>query len=478
MPEIKFYHRPEVPMEMHKVKIVQRLELLPARQRLQKMKEAHFNAFLLHNKDIFVDMLTDSGVNAMSDDMQAAMLRADDAYAGSETFYRMNKKLTEIFGIEHFLPAHQGRACEHIIAVHFVKPGKTVIMNYHFTTAKAHVTNLGGKVEELIADEGLITASDLPFKGNIDLNKVKACIEREGAENIAYLRMEAGTNLIGGQPISYENMKAATELAKSYGIPTVLDASLLQDNLYFIKTREEGMKDKSIREITRMIADLFDLVYFSGRKFGFGRGGGCMVRDEKMFHEMEDYVTMYEGFLTYGGMSVKEMEALIIGFEESMDFDVISQGPQFIRHCVNELVKCGIPMVTPSGGLGAHINAREVVPHIPDKRIVFGMTRSFYHRLMKSGVKIYEYEPGFIHAKSYVADDEYAMIGTINLDYRSLVHHFENGVWMYKCDSIKDLKADIDETLAKSIEITPDMLKTGLATRFIRSVVRIFAPML
>ena len=193
---------------------------------------------------------------------------------------------------------------------------------------------------------------------------------------------------------------------------------------------------------------------------------------------MEDYVTMYEGFLTYGGMSVKEMEALIIGFEESMDFDVISQGPQFIRHCVNELVKCGIPMVTPSGGLGAHINAREVVPHIPDKRIVFGMTRSFYHRLMKSGVKIYEYEPGFIHAKSYVADDEYAMIGTINLDYRSLVHHFENGVWMYKCDSIKDLKADIDETLAKSIEITPDMLKTGLATRFIRSVVRIFAPML
>lgn len=240
-------------------------------------------------------------------------------------------------------------------------------MNYHFTTAKAHVTSLGGKVEELVSDAGLVTASDLPFKGDMDLDKLRACIEREGAENIAYLRMEAGTNLIGGQPVSYANMKAATDIAREYGIPTVLDASLLQDNLYFIKTREDGMKEKSIREITRMIADLYDLVYFSGRKFGFGRGGGCMVRDEKMFHAMEDYVTMYEGFLTYGGMSVKEMEALIVGFEESMDFDVISQGPQFIRHCINELVKCGVPMVTPSGGLGAHINAREMAPHIPDE---------------------------------------------------------------------------------------------------------------
>ena len=333
MSKIKFYSRNEVPVEMHKVKIVQKLELLPARERLEKMEEAGFNTFLLHNGDIFMDMLTDSGVNAMSDNMQAAMLRADDAYAGSETFYRMNDKLTEIFGIKHLLPAHQGRACEHILAQHFVKPGNCIIMNYHFTTSKAHVTRLGGRVEELVRDEGLEAKSDLPFKGNIDLDKVKACIAKEGADNIAYMRLEAGTNLIGGQPISYENMKAATEIAKANGIPTILDASLLQDNLYFIKTREESMKDKSIAEITRMIADLFDIIYFSARKFGFGRGGGILVRDEKLFHEMEDYITMFEGFLTYGGMSVKEMEALIIGFEETMDLDVISQGPQFINHC-------------------------------------------------------------------------------------------------------------------------------------------------
>ena len=372
MSQIKFYNRTPVPVEMHKVKIVQKLSLLPARERLAQLEEAGFNTFLLHNGDIFMDMLTDSGVNAMSDNMQAAMLRADDAYAGSETFYRMNQKLTELFGMEFLLPAHQGRACEHIVAQHFVKPGSCVIMNYHFTTSKAHVTRLGGKVEELIRDEGRVTKSKLPFKGNIDLDKVKACIEKEGAENIAYMRLEAGTNLIGGQPISYENMKAATQIAREHGIVTVLDASLLQDNLYFIKTREESMKDKSIREITRMIADLFDIIYFSARKFGFGRGGGIMVRDEALFHEMEEYITMFEGFLTYGGMSVKEMEALIIGFEETMDMDIISQGPQFINHCVTELDKLGVPMVTPGGGLGAHIDARQVVGHIPSEQYPAG----------------------------------------------------------------------------------------------------------
>lgn len=370
--EIKFYNRPKVPMEMHKVKIVQKLTLLPIKERLRKLEEAGFNTFLLHNGDIFMDMLTDSGVNAMSDNMQSAMLRADDAYAGSETFYRMNDKLTEIFGIKHLLPAHQGRACEHIIAQHFVKPGSCVIMNYHFTTSKAHVTRLGGTVEELVRDEGLVTKSDLSFKGNIDLDKMKACIEAKGAENIAYVRLEAGTNLIGGQPISYENMKEATDLAKQFNIPTILDASLLQDNLYFIKTREAALKDKPLSEIIRMIADLFDVIYFSARKFGFGRGGGILVREENLFHELEDYITMFEGFLTYGGMSVKEMEALIIGFDETLDMDIISQGPIFIKHCVDTLDALGVPMVTPAGGLGAHINARDVVGHIPSEQYPAG----------------------------------------------------------------------------------------------------------
>ncbi len=372
MPQIKFYKHDPIPLEMHKVKIVQQLTLLPVDERLKKMREAGFNTFQLHNGDIFMDMLTDSGVNAMSDNMQSAMLRADDAYAGSESFYRMQKKLEEIFAIKYLLPAHQGRACENILATRFVKPDDCVIMNYHFTTAKAHITRLGGRVEELVSDAGLVPKSDLPFKGNMDLQKLEACIQKETPEKVPFIRIEAGTNLIGGQPISYENMKAVTDIAKKYGILTVLDASLLQDNLYFIKIREESMKEKSIREITRMIADLFDIIYFSGRKFGFARGGGILVRDEGLFHSMEDLIPMFEGFLTYGGMSVKEIEAMTIGFDESMEMDVISQGPQFIDYCVKQLDQYGVPMITPGGGLGAHLDASQFVSHIPQQEYPAG----------------------------------------------------------------------------------------------------------
>ncbi len=365
MPNIKFYKNKEVPLELHRVEIVKQLSLLPVDERLKKMKEAGFNTFQLHNGDIFMDMLTDSGVNAMSNHQLSAMMQPDDAYAGSETFYKMQDKLAEIFGISHCLPAHQGRACENILATRFVKPGNCVVMNYHFTTAKAHITRLGGHVEELVKDEGLETKSTLPFKGDIDLDKLKKCIEEETPKNIAFMRIESGTNLIGGQPVSLDNIRKATKIARDKGILTVLDASLLQDNLFFNKTREKECKDMTIREITRAIADNFDIIYFSARKFGFARGGAILVRDEKLFHSMEDLVPMFEGFLTYGGMSIREMEAMTVGFDESMEMDVISQGPQFIKYCVDELVDYGVPMVTPAGGLGAHINAMEFVKHIP-----------------------------------------------------------------------------------------------------------------
>ena len=372
MPEIKFYKNTPVPLELHRIEIVKQLSLLPVKERLAKMKEAGFNTFQLHNGDIFMDMLTDSGVNAMSNKQLAAMMQPDDAYAGSETFFKMQDKLAEIFGISRCLPAHQGRACENILATRFVKPGNCVIMNYHFTTAKAHVTRNGGHVEELVKDEGLETESDLPFKGDMDLDKLRACIKKEGEKNISFLRMEAGTNLIGGQPVSLKNFRDVTKIAKEHGILTVLDASLLQDNLFFNKTREAECKNMTIREITRAIADCFDIVYFSARKFGLARGGAILVRDEELFHSMEDLVPMFEGFLTYGGMSIREMEAMTVGFDECMEMDVISQAPQFIKWCVDELVDYGVPMVTPAGGLGAHINAMEFVKHIPQEEYPAG----------------------------------------------------------------------------------------------------------
>ena len=372
MANIKFFTGENIPLEMHKVRIVQKLNLPTVENRKEAMKEAGFNTFLLQNRNVFMDMLTDSGVNAMSDRQQASMMIADDSYAGSETFTRLKDKVTELFGMEHFLPAHQGRACENILAEVFVKENSVIPMNFHFTTPKAHITRFGGKVEEIVIDEGLKTTSTHPFKGNFDLDKLRNVIKENGVENIPFIRIEAGTNLIGGQPFSLENIREVSAIAEEYGIMTVLDASLLQDNLYFIKTREEACKDMSIRQITRELANLMDIVYFSARKLGFGRGGGILIRTEDNFKKLRDLIPLYEGFLTYGGMSVREMEAITVGLEETMDLEIISQGPQFIKYMTDELLKHGVPVVTPAGGLGCHLNAMEFLPHISQEEYPAG----------------------------------------------------------------------------------------------------------
>ena len=363
MAGIQFYNGESIPLELHKVRIVQKLDLVPIERRVEAMAEAGFNTFLLKNRDIFLDMLTDSDVNAMSDRQLAAMMVADDSYAGSATFTRLTDKLTEIFGTEYFLPSHQGRAAENIIAMTFVQKGSIIPMNYHFTTTKAHITRLGGAIEELVIDEGIRITSDHPFKGNFDLERLEKLLKEKG-DRIPFVRIETGTNLIGGQPLSLGNIEAVADITHRYGKLVVMDASLLQDNLYFIKTREECAKDLSIREITRRMADRMDIIYFSARKLGFARGGGIAVHDRALYERMRELVPMFEGFLTYGGMSVREMEAMAVGLDETMDMDVISQGPLFIKYMTDELVKLGIPVVTPAGGLGCHLDATRFIPHV------------------------------------------------------------------------------------------------------------------
>lgn len=359
--KIKFFKGENLPIEMHKVRIVQKLNLIPIDERKKRIAEAGNNTFLLKNRDVFLDMLTDSGVNAMSDRQQAAMLTADDSYAGSESFFRLEAKLLEIFGTPYVLPAHQGRACENVISRTFVKPGTTVPMNYHFTTSKAHIDLNGGKIEELVCKECYDTESDFPFKGNIDLERLEKSLQTGKA---AFVRMEAGTNLIGGQPFSIENLRGAKKLAEKYNVPLVLDASLLTDNLWFIKTREEEFKNKTIREITAEFAKNADIIYFSARKLSFARGGAICTKNKAYFDSMKELIPLFEGFLTYGGMSVREIEAMVVGLDESMDEDVISQAPQFIAHAIKKLQAAGVPVITPAGGLGCHINAGKMLPHL------------------------------------------------------------------------------------------------------------------
>ena len=364
MAKIKFFKEDNLPLEMHKVRIVQKLNLIPIEKRLQAINEAGNNTFLLRNKDVFLDMLTDSGTNAMSDRQLSAMMIADDSYAGSETYYRLEKQAKRFFNKKYFIPAHQGRACENLLAKVLVKPGDVALMNYHFTTTKTHINLNGGIVEEIYKDEAVATTSSDPFKGDIDINKLKAAIEKYKVEHIPFVRIELGTNLIGGQPVSLKNIEEVSKVCKENGLMLMFDASLLTDNVYFNKIREEQCKDMSIEEIVLKMSSYADIIYFSARKLGSAKGGGILLDSKEIYDKIKVLVPIYEGFLTYGGMSTREMEAVTIGLEEATDMDMISHGPQFIAEFARLLQSYNIPIVTPPGGLGLHINAREFVGHI------------------------------------------------------------------------------------------------------------------
>uniref|UniRef100_UPI003FD72E34 tryptophanase n=1 Tax=Alistipes putredinis TaxID=28117 RepID=UPI003FD72E34 len=365
MKNVKFFRGEDLPLELHKVRVVQKLHLVPIERRLDALKEGGFNTFRLQTTDVFLDMLTDSGTNAMSDNQLAAMLRADDAYAGSQSFVRLQKAVEDVLGKKYLLPVHQGRAAENIIARTFIKPGQTVPMNYHFTTTLAHIQENGGKIVELISDAGLELHSDNPFKGNMDIEKLEKFITETGVENIPFIRMEASTNLIGGQPFSMSNLMDVRRIADKYNLMLVLDASLLGENAYLIQQREEHWKENSMADIIKMMTGLADLVYFSARKLSSSRGGGICTNRRDLYSKMEALIPLYEGFLTYGGISVREIEAMTVGLRETLDETMISQSPNFIKYLVETLDKHGVPVVTPPGVLGAHVDAMSFCSHIP-----------------------------------------------------------------------------------------------------------------
>lgn len=353
-----------LPIEMHKVRVVQKTRLPNVRERLEAIEEAGYNTFLLRTRDVFIDMLTDSGTNAMSDNQLAAMMVSDDAYAGGESFYKLQDAIKEIYGYDYYLPCHQGRAAEHLLAKVFVKPGSKVVTNYHFTTTKAHFEMAGGEVLELFGDGALQTESTDPFKGNLDLDKLQAAIEKYGASNIAFVRMEATTNLIGGQPFSMANLKAVREMTGKHGIMLMLDASLISENAYFIKEREADYKDRSIAEIVKEMTTLADITYMSGRKSTCVRGGFIATGKAELYNALKPWLPVYEGFLTYGGMSSKEIEAMAVGLREMVAYEVASSSADLIKAFVEKMVEKGIPAVTPPGGLAGHVDARKFLPHL------------------------------------------------------------------------------------------------------------------
>ena len=361
-----------LPIEMHKVKIVQQTNLAPVGKRLESMQAAGYNTFLLRTRDIFLDMLTDSGTNAMSDNQLGAMMVSDEAYAGSESFYKLADAVKEVLGFDYLLPAHQGRAAEHLLAKAFVKAGDVVPMNYHFTTSKTHIDLAGGKVIEIFKDGALVTESDNPFKGNMDPEKLKAVIKEYGVERIPYVRMEATTNLIGGQPFSMANLREIKAITAANKIPLVFDGSLISENAYFIQQREPEFKNATIQQVITELMKYVDIFYMSGRKSAGVRGGLIATNDKKYYEAILPWLPVYEGFSTYGGMSTKEVEAMAVGLREMTIQSIASSGADFIAYFVKRLQEEGVPVVTPPGGLACHVDAMRFLPDMPQEKYPAG----------------------------------------------------------------------------------------------------------
>lgn len=361
---IKLSDGRNLPLDMHKIKIVQRLPFPTIHQRFDAIKDGGFNTFLLRTKDMFLDMLTDSGTNAQSDAQLAASMESDDAYAGSESFFKLVEAVKDVMGFEHVLPVHQGRAAEHLISKTFVKPGHIIPMNQHFTTTKAHFTLEGGIVEEICVDEAYNTESTCLFKGNLDIKKLEELIIHYGPDKVPFIRMEATTNLLGGQPFSMENLKEVRAVADKFNIPIIIDASLIGDNAYFIKHREAGLENRTVGEIIKEILSNADIVYMSARKSCTSRGGLIAVRKKEIYDLIAPLVPVYEGFLTYGGISTREIEAMAVGVREMADEFTAGSAADLTQYFVSRLLEKGVPVVTPAGGIGAHLDAARFLPHL------------------------------------------------------------------------------------------------------------------
>jgi tyrosine phenol-lyase len=354
----------ELRVDGYRVRFFERIDLPPIDRRLKAIREAGWNTFQLKADDVFLDMLTDSGVNAMSINQLAAMMSAQDAYAGSRTFYEFAETVEEILGFKYVIPVHQGRAAEHLLAKVFVREGSIVPMNYHFTTTKTHIDLAGGIVVEIPVKEALDIKSRYPFKGDIDVSKLEEILKKERGK-VAFVRIEAVANLLGGQPISMKNIREVRELCDRYGVPLVLDGSMVDWNAYFIKEREPGYGSKKLVDILREFVSYSDIFYMSARKAPSVRGGFIATNNREFYEKIVIHVPVYEGFPTYGGMSIKEIAAMAIGLREMVDENLIGSELELIKYVVEELDKRGIPVVLPPGGLGVHIEASQFLPHVP-----------------------------------------------------------------------------------------------------------------
>ena len=351
--------------EPFKIKMVEPIKMTSREDREKAAKEAGYNTFLLKSEDVYIDLLTDSGTNAMSDYQWAGMMLGDEAYAGSKNFYNLWNNVKKHYGMPYFVPTHQGRAAEHMISKIMIKQGDFIPGNMYFTTTRLHQELAGATFVDVIIDEAHDAQNLHPFKGNIDPQKLEALIKKVGAKKIPYVSMAGPVNMAGGQPFSMANLKEIYNLTKKYNVKLWFDATRATENAYFIKMREKGYENKTIAAILKEMCSYFDGLWVSAKKdLMVNIGGFLATRNKKFYEEARNMVVVYEGLHTYGGLAGRDMEAMSRGIEEMVQFDNIKARIGQVEYCGKQLEKYNVPLVYPFGGHAIFLDAKRFLPHL------------------------------------------------------------------------------------------------------------------
>lgn len=357
--------------EPFKIKMTEAIRPSTRAEREVWVREAKYNLFKLHAEQVQIDLLTDSGTGSMSDRQWSAMMMGDESYAGARSYYRLRDAITRIIGMPHFLPTHQGRAAENVIFSVLLKEGDIVPGNSHFDTTKGHIEYRRAVALDCTIDAAADTQAELPFKGEMDLGKLEDVFKKYPKEKIPCCVLTVTNNTAGGQPVSMKNIRETTELCHKYGIPVLMDSARFAQNAYFIKMREKGYENKTIKEIVLEMFAGADIMTISAKKDGVvNMGGFVAMRSEELFRRAMQFNIMYEGYITYGGMSGRDMEALAVGLDENTEFAQLDARVRQVRFLGEELDRFGIPYQRPAGGHAIFLDAKKILTNVPKEQFI------------------------------------------------------------------------------------------------------------
>jgi tyrosine phenol-lyase len=416
------------------------------------MGEAGYNTFLLRSEDVFVDLLTDSGTSALSQEQRAAMELGDEAYAGSRSFFRLEQTVRETFGYRYVIPAHQGRGAEHLLALALVRTGSLVPSNLYFTTSREHVELAGGRWVDVAIDEATKPESTFPFKGNVDLGRLEQVLRDAGPGEIAYVRQEACLNMAGGQPFSMENLAAVDALTSRWGAPFILDATRISENALLVKEREPGYESRALRDLVRLIADHADGAIFSSKKDHFVPIGGLVaVNDLELARRLREQVVVYEGFPHYGGMAGHDMEALAQGIRESTDERIVDAYVSQARYLGGLLEEAGVPIVLPVGAHAVFVDAKRFLPRLEQRELP---AQALAAALYLAG-SVRSMERGIVSGQH--GSDPYDGLELVRLTLPRRVYTQEHLTWV--ADVVAHVHAQADDVPGLRITYEPERLR-------------------